>query len=50
MNGKWDTTEQRPYSSELIKETQNIISLGFDFMTVNVTFIYQFLPMDSEND
>ncbi len=24
--------------------------VGFDFMPINVTIVYQFLPMDSEND
>ncbi len=24
--------------------------IWFDFMPINVTFVYQFLPMDSENE
>ncbi len=30
--------------------TTRMFVVWFDFMPINVTFVYQFLPMESEND
>ncbi len=46
--GQYNAPPDDPYS--LISLQLILLLVWFDFMPVNVTFVCQFLPMDSEND